>query len=341
MALLATVRTTIAAHQLFPSRARLVVAVSGGADSVALLHLLTQRHIGWQFALHVAHLDHGLRPDSCHDAAFVNDLATQWRLPSTIERRDVRACCAKAGWSIEDGARRIRYQFLQDVARRHSAPFIAVAHTADDQAETVLLRLVRGTGLMGLSAIPIRRPLDELWVVRPLLHVWRQDILAYLQEAGLTYRDDATNANPHFVRNRIRHELLPMLEDRFNPNIRHALTQLAEQSQWDYTFLSSAAQRQWKRLAKTSKAPHIAMAVAPFLRQPKALQRQLVRETMQRVRGNLNQFEFRHWLEVERLFTDRPAGTIVDLPDGIQWRRERDRVICYRRSVPPTATLVD
>lgn len=366
-------RQTIFTHQLFTPRARLLVAVSGGPDSVALLHVLATLRKEWALTLHVAHLDHGLRDTSQGDAAFVRELGTAWQIPTAIERRDVRAICTRAGWSLEDGARRVRYQFLSEVAARYGAQCIALAHTADDQAETVLMRLLRGTGLMGLAAIPIKRGLEavsweqsrepRVWIVRPLLESWRREILAYLTEQRLAVREDATNTDRRFLRNRIRHELLPLLEREYNPNIKRTLTQLAEQSHWDYAYLHAAALRQWKR---TVKVPHpsrrpprslrsrsgqskahlqegangmatkgsapdeVRIALTGFLRQPKALQRQLVRQAIQWVRADVAQVEFRHWLEAERLFRTQPVGTRLDLPGGVQLRREDGWVTCLR-----------
>lgn len=329
--LLARVGHTVATHHLLPPVGRVVVGVSGGADSVALLHVLPLLRPRWELTLRVAHLDHALRPDSQLDAAFVRELAARRRVPVTVERRDVAAICAREGWSLEDGARRVRYQFLLEVARREGASHIALAHTADDQAETVLLRLVRGTGLMGLRAMPLKRPLEEVWVVRPLLEVWRRDLLALLTAERLPYREDATNADGRFVRNRIRHELLPLLEREYNPNMKAALSQLAEQSTSDYSYLQDAASRQWRRIVNISESETVSLLVSRFRRQPKALQRQLVRRAVQQIRGDLNQFEYRHWLEAERLFLERPVGTVLDLPGGVQLHREHDRVVCRRR----------
>ena len=329
------VERTIQTQRLFARHARVVVGVSGGADSVGLLHLLCELRARWSLTLHVAHLDHGLRADSAEDAAFVQALGVSQGIPTTIERRDVAARCTAEGWSLEDGARRMRYQFFLEVSRRHAATHIALAHTADDQAETVLMRILRGSGLLGLGAIPMTRPLDEMWIVRPLLEVWRREVVDYLQVQGAAYRDDASNRDPRFVRNRIRHELLPLLEERYNPNVKGALTQLAAQSQTDYAYLQRAAQRQWKRTAKVGPPSQVTIAIATFLRQPKALQCQLVRQAIQQVHGDLTQFEFRHWIEIERLVTERPAGSCVDLPGGVQWRREHDRVTC-RQLTPQT-----
>ncbi len=337
----ARVRQTITTHRLLPPRAGVIVAVSGGADSVALLHLLMRLQGPLTFTLHVAHVDHGLRETSAEDARFVQALGARWGVPVSVERRPVGPICEREGWSLEDGARRVRYQVLLELARRHRASRIALAHTADDQAETVLMRLVRGTGLLGLGAIPIQRPLDdEIWVVRPLLAIWRREVLAYLEEAGLAYREDETNGDRRFVRNRIRRELLPLLERDYNPNIKGALTQLAEQSRWDYAYLQEAAGRQWKRMVKVHPHPsrgvgakpprQVAISIPMFLRQPKALQRQLVRQAILHVRGELGRFEFRHWVEAERLFVERPAGTVLDLPSGVRLRRDTAHVVCTR-----------
>jgi len=323
----ARVRRAITAHQLLRPRARIVVAVSGGADSVALLHLLAQLRAAWDLTLHIAHLDHRLRAASADDAEFVRALGTRWNISTTVEAKDVAAACAREGWSLEEGARRVRYAFLLDVARRCEADTIATAHTADDQAETVLMRLLRGTGLMGLRAIPMKRRLEACWIVRPLLEIWRREILEYLQAAGVTHRDDATNADPRFVRNRIRHELLPLLERDYNPNIKRALAQIAEQSHWDYAYLQDAAGRQWKRTVKV-RPREVDLSIAAFRHQPPALQRQLLRRAIEQVTGDARAFEFRHWMEIQRLFLERPVGTLLDLPGGIQLRRERERVVC-------------
>lgn len=342
-ALLAQVHQGLLAHRALAPRIRVVVGVSGGPDSVTLLHLLQQLCAQWRWHLHVAHLDHALRQHSERDAQFVQQLSARWNIPVTVARQDVGALCARHGWSIEDGARRIRHQFLFDVAQQQSAQTIALAHTADDQAETVLMRMIRGTGLLGLGAMPMKRPsrpsagstTPVVWIVRPLLEIWRCDILAYLQRHRLAACADATNDDRRFVRNRIRHELLPLLERSYNPRIKGALTQLAQQSRVDYAYLEQAAGRQWKRVAKTSRPHHVRIGVRAFLRQPKALQRQLLRQAIHQVCGDLNGFEFRHWRQAERLFTEQPTGTRLDLPGGLQLRREAEGVVCQQVTQEP------
>lgn len=225
---------------LFPSQGdgaptTVVVAVSGGADSIALLHLLTRVRVAWSLHLVVAHLDHNLRAESADDAHFVAQLAAGWGLPFE------GACLppdALTG-NLEAGARRARYHFLAQVASIYQthAPGqpveVALAHTANDQAETVLMNLIRGSGLDGLAAMPRIRPLvldgqpvPGVRVVRPLLAVSRPEILQYLKAHHIPWREDPTNQDPTFVRNRIRHEILPRMQE-INPQIVAALCRTA------------------------------------------------------------------------------------------------------------------
>ena len=222
-----------------------VVAVSGGADSMALLHVLHSLAPTWQITLHVAHLDHNLRPDSAADARFVADLAAQWQLPFHQQRLPATAL-ANSGDGIEAAARQARYRFLTEVALAVTpagqTPVIALAHHADDQAETLLLHLVRGSGLQGLGGmrwVSARRS-GDLWpaappdqreqtiqLVRPFLGVQRADLLRYLRSQGLTWCEDSTNWDQRFARNRLRHTVLPALAS-LNPQIIHTLTRTAD-----------------------------------------------------------------------------------------------------------------
>ena len=302
---------------------RLLVGVSGGPDSVALLFLLHGLTPVLHARLIVVHIDHQLRETSARDAEFVRDLAARLTLPSVILTRDVRAVMRSRRLSLEDAARQVRYDAFLQVALQHQASGLALAHTADDQAETVLMRLLRGAGLTGLMGIPATRVIQDLTVVRPLLGCWRAELLAYLHAQKLSYRHDATNDDPRFLRNRIRHQLLPLLRREYNPNISALFVQLAEQCRTDAAFLQQAARRLWKRLVRPTPG-QLRLRMELLLRQPEALQRQLIRMAITSLQGDLTGFEFRHWVEIQRLFSDRPVGTIVDLPGGIQVERGRE-----------------
>ncbi len=224
------------ARDLLPSGAVVVCAVSGGADSMAMLHGLHEinrrRRCGWRLV--VAHLDHGLRSDSSAAREFVASVAASLELEVETTSTDVAALASRAKQSVEEAGRARRYAFLGEVAQQHGARFIAVAHHADDQAETVLHRILRGTGVRGLGGIPRRRRLDpnsDIRIVRPMLPFARDALQAYLRRRGLSFMDDTTNADPSAAtRNYLRHEVMPRLSREVNPKAREALVRLGKQA---------------------------------------------------------------------------------------------------------------
>ena len=218
------VKRTIKKHRMLSPGERVVVAVSGGPDSVCLLSVLTDLAKGLDLSLHVAHLDHQFRgQESAAEAMFVERLAKALGIAATVERRDVPAYCRERGLSVQAGGREVRYQFLQQVAASVKPDRIALGHTANDQAETLLMRLIRGSGAAGLSAIP---PVREN-IIRPLIDVTREEVLAYLKEIVRDFVIDPSNLKPIYTRNRVRQEVLPLLE-RFNPRVVEALATAAE-----------------------------------------------------------------------------------------------------------------
>lgn len=230
---------TIDSCGLSDRRTPLVVGVSGGADSLALLHLL--RTLGFT-ALHAAALDHGLRGDAgAADAAYVRDLCAAWGIPVTVGQAHLDASAP----GVEARARDARYAFLARVAREQGAAHVAVAHHADDQAETVLLHLLRGAGLRGLRGMALTAPLPgapDLTLVRPLLDVARADLLAYCDAHGITPRHDATNADVSYLRNRLRHDLLPRMA-AINPQVSRGLVRLSRHAARDDDYLEAERDR--------------------------------------------------------------------------------------------------
>jgi tRNA(Ile)-lysidine synthase len=224
-ALLRQLLTTAHRRRLFPAPGRAVVAVSGGPDSVALVHALAELAPELGLDLVIAHVDHGLRgEEATADAALVGGIAGRLGLPAAFALRRV---VPAPGESLEEAARNVRYDFLAAVARRHEARYMAVGHTADDQAETLLLRLLRGAGPCGLKAMTSPAPRGEASVVRPLLDVPRDLVRAYLNDRGLAFRLDRTNRDLRLARNRTRHVLVPLLASEFNPAIVETLGRTA------------------------------------------------------------------------------------------------------------------
>jgi tRNA(Ile)-lysidine synthase len=225
-----------------------MVAVSGGADSVALLRLLAELRPILRLRLTVAHFHHGIRGRAADgDARFVRQLAGQLAIPFEEGRGSVPRLAARDGVSLEMAAREARYRFLVESARRVQADCVATAHTADDQAETVLLKLARGTGLRGLAGIPPETTMSGVRIVRPLLRVTRAEIERYLRAGKQRWREDETNRNCRHLRNRIRHKVLPFLAAELNPRIREALQRMAallrDEDDWMHCVARDLASR--------------------------------------------------------------------------------------------------
>lgn len=211
-----------------------VLAVSGGADSMALLRAIlgVKAASGGVGTVFVGHFDHGLRGDASHtDAEWLQRVCLHLGVPFEVGRGDVKTRAAEEGDGVEAAARAARYEFLLSTAERLGARFVVMAHTANDQAETVLHRIVRGTGLAGLAGIPAVRPLSKsVTLVRPLLSIDRAQVIEYLTAIGQDFREDGSNADPQHTRNRLRHEILPAIREMLNLDVDGALIRLAEQA---------------------------------------------------------------------------------------------------------------
>lgn len=285
----------------------LLVGVSGGPDSVALLDTLVKS--GWR--PHICHLNHQLRgADSDADAEFVRQLAARYDLPCTIESGKV------AG--DEESARRARHEFFARVAERAGIKKLALAHTADDQVETFLLRLLRGAGVPGLVGIWPERQLGALRVIRPLLKVRRAEILEYLAAEKLAYREDASNADTRFTRNRIRHELLPWLEREYNPAIRDALLHTAEiLRDEDFYLLHHVAERFYMAVCQKDAVNVKALANCPI-----AIQRRVLRFWLGGDSEPGPGFTFEQIEAIRRAAQNDSPSAEIELPGGLVVYRE-------------------
>lgn len=300
----------------------LLVAVSGGGDSLALLYALYQAQAEFDLRLCGAHLNHTLRgAESDADAEFVAAEFRRLDIPYTLQRADVAAYRRARRLSMEDAARRVRYAFLADAAAHHAAHAVAVAHTADDQAETLLMNIIRGSGLDGLRGMQTldRLAIDaaNLTLFRPLLGVSRAQTYAYCAALGLQPRQDASNLSLEHTRNRIRLELMPMLE-RFNPAARDALLRLARNAADDADYIRAQTNAVWQDIAHQSDAAKgvIALNTQAIARQHPAVQSRILRRAVQAVKGNADGITRRHILDMRRLIAG-PAGRTLHLPDGI------------------------
>lgn len=303
----------------------LLVAVSGGGDSLALLYALRHLRRDFDLRLHGAHLNHMLRAAASDaDAAFVQDTFRRLDVPGEIHSAYVAAYRRAHGLSLEDAARRLRYRFLADAAARRKADAVAVAHTADDQAETLLLHIIRGSGLAGLRGM---QPLERLTIdnadinlFRPLLSVSREQTYAYCAALGLRPRHDETNLSVEHARNRIRMELLPLM-GRINPAARDALLRLASNAAEDGAYIQEQADAAWREVARQSDGSGIvALDARALARRHPAIQSRILRHAVHAARGSADGIDIDrcHILAMRRMLTG-PAGKTLSLPSGVMF----------------------
>ncbi len=304
----------------------LVVGVSGGADSVALLAILRELRNSQSPPLGelvVAHCNYRMRGDeSDGDAEFVRRYAEKFGLRCEIWQAGQLVKPGGEGW--ESYFRQLRYDFFEKLANEAGARYVVVGHTRDDQAETVLFRILRGTSLSGLSGIPvIRRLNDRLSLVRPLLGVGRDELRHYLAERGLEFRVDSSNQSPAFTRNRIRNDLIPLLERQFNPELKQRLVELASQSYAAQQFIDSAASQAFETACQIESSDQAVISRNRIARISLVVVRQMLVLLWQRKNWPLNDMTYQRWLELaEFVIVDRnnPPANIpetINLPGNL------------------------
>jgi tRNA(Ile)-lysidine synthase len=318
----------IQSHRLVSGK-KLVVAVSGGADSVCLLHILVKLQEKLKVKLHIAHLNHQLRgAESEADAKYVSDLARQLGIPTTIEGRDIKGYQKQHRLSLEEAAREVRYGFLAEVAKTIGTKLVAVGHTKDDHIETILLHLIRGAGTRGLQGLQPytdwKSKSGSIIVVRPLLEISHQETEDYCRSHGLKPRIDATNISLSPLRNRVRHQLLPLLMS-YNPAISQALLRTAQIARDDIDFLDKEVARLWDEIAQ-EQGKTIILDRKRLDHLPPTLKRYLLRAAVERMLGSAKDIEMRH-IEEMVLALDKAAGRRLSLPQGLIFSLEYDRYL--------------
>jgi tRNA(Ile)-lysidine synthase len=316
------IERTIRQEHLFAPGAILVVALSGGADSTALLDLLS-RLPGYNLRLVAAHLNHSLRgEESDGDEAFCRELAARYAVPFEVRRVDVRRMADEGRLNLEDAGRRARIEFLDEIRRKYGAGAVALAHHADDQAETVLMRLLRGSGITGLSGMAYR---NERGYVRPLLDITRSELLPYLCLRGLEWREDASNSDTTYLRNRIRHQLLPLLEG-YNPAIRSCLASTASMLRDDEAMLCELTGHD-VAVACTIGAGEIVCSVGQLRMLDPARRRRVLRHAIKQLDGTLAGVTRCHIDALDDVITSARPNSQVALPRRITAVREYDRLL--------------
>jgi tRNA(Ile)-lysidine synthase len=310
----------IETHRMFPPGARAGVAVSGGADSVCLLHVLIELGERWKLSMSIIHVNHLLRgSDSDADEQFVRELAAKLRLPSVVERIDVAALAG--GGNLEQAAREARRAvFLREI-KAGRVDRVALAHTRSDQAETVLFRFLRGSYATGLAGM---RPVTPGGLVRPLLETDRAAVIDYLEQRGIAWREDRSNQDRRFARNRIRHDLLPALASDWNPGLPRLLAHHAVLAQEDESYWETEMDRIVPGLLSDSRFGVIGNA-ARVAELPNALARRVIRRAFLRVKGDLREIDYDHIRQALALLR-RPSGHFRLQVPGVDILRSFDLV---------------
>lgn len=320
----AKVLDTINRYKMILPEEKIVLAVSGGPDSTALLYLMCELQEELNCSFHIAHLNHQLRGDeSDADAEFVAGLASKLNIPFTIESLDVKKMITSKE-SIESGARRIRYDFYEKVLSNINANKIAQGHTSDDQVETVLMRLLRGSGAHGLRGIP---PIRDGKYIRPIIEISRKEIDEYLQSINITPRWDSSNLSTEYYRNKIRHELLPYLEEQFSPNIRNGLQQTADILRADDEFLAEITRQRYNLCAENVNYQTIIIDIPSLKKQHIALQRRILRLAIETLLGDLLRYDFDHISGLLDLVNYSSSGKAISLPRGINAEKSYNQLI--------------
>jgi len=316
------IQETIKKHNLIQSQDKILVGVSGGPDSLALLLLLYNLKSKLGLTLHIAHFDHGLRKNSASDAIFVNNWAKKLGIPISIKK--VNAEIFQKNGSLEELCRQSRLDFFIHTAKTIKADKIALGHNLGDQAETVLMRLLRGSGLSGLSGISAKRVIRGAVFIRPLLETTRCQIDRFLKNKGVKPRIDSTNQEEIFTRNKIRHHLIPLLRNKYNPNILKVLANLAETVADDYEYLDQTAN-------KILKGNPLRLNLKKIMKLHPSILRLKLRQSIACLQGDTRRISFQHIKELEDLIYSRPSGSIVDLPKGISVQKTRNYLRFHKR----------
>ncbi len=334
--LVLSVEKTLLEFNMLQSQDKVLVAVSGGPDSVALLQVLLALQNTFDVRIGVGHLDHGLRASAAaRDAAFVSSLGKKMGLPTHVAAADIQGLHQKQKGSLEALGRKARYHFFSRMARKFGYNKIALGHHAGDNAELILMNLFRGSGPLGLSGIP---PIRENRYIRPLIEQPRKHIMKYLQDIQAAFVQDATNNDLRFLRNRIRHELIPGLKHRYNPNLEETLNRTAAIFRDEEDWLNQYSDRIFNTLAN-GNATGLRMPVSKFLKNHAAIQRRTIRTAIGQIKGNLKSITLQHIDAVLDLCRDGTAGQQLHLPGRVLVRKQSHDQLLISKQPSPAAPL--
>ncbi|MFH1771246.1 MAG: tRNA lysidine(34) synthetase TilS [Candidatus Omnitrophota bacterium] len=305
-------RETISEYKLIKKKDKIIIGVSGGGDSVCLFHLLCNIQKEFNLSLICAHFNHSLRNDADSDEQFVKSLCKSRGIKFTSAKKDVKKFFH--GDSLEQTARQLRFDFFFSCARQYKIKKIALAHNRDDVVETTLMRIIRGTALCGLRGILPCSRFQSLSLIRPLLRIKKTDILGWLNKNEFSYKNDSTNFQDLFFRNKVRLKLLPAL-CKFNPNISEAIYNMATTSARDYEFIHAVSKDALFSARKQRGKSYIKLRIEDLKKMPKAIIFNVLRLAVEEVKGNTRKLEARHYNNIVSMINKNIPAAVIDMPD--------------------------
>lgn len=328
------VKNTIEKYRLLEPKDRVIIGLSGGADSVFLLMMMKELMQEYDLEIYAAHLNHQIRGmEAQKDAAFCVSLCDEFAIPCFVKAIDVPKFCKENNYSIEEGARVLRYNMFFELKEQLMADKVAIAHNQDDQAETILMRMMRGTGLDGLRGIEYKR-LDG--IIRPIMDISRNEIENYCRENEVQFRTDKTNFEDVYTRNKIRLHLIPYIKEHFNPNIKVSLSRMANLIREDSDFLSQEADKAFSQACLFESKDQVHLKIESLLDNDISIFNRIVRKSIEKILTNLIGIESVHIDYVFNLLEKGKTGSYISLPRGIFVYRKNEEIWFTNRKIEST-----
>lgn len=304
-------KNTIDKYGLLKKKDKVILGVSGGPDSLCMLHLFHRAAENYKLKLICAHFNHCLRKEADDEENFIRDVCNSLNIKFISDKKDVAKFFQ--GDSLEQTARLLRYDFFLKCGRENKVKKLVLAHHKDDLVETVLMRFLRGSGLRGLRGFLPKSKFKGLTVIRPFVEITKKEIVYWLKNQKIPYCVDKSNFEEKFFRNRVRLKLIPFLKE-FNPNIEDTLYNLGRSISWDYDFIYTYSRDSFEALKRGETQRGVKLDVQGLQKIPLAILNNIVRIAVEEVKGDIRRWEFRHLEEIRDLILNRPQGSIVDLP---------------------------
>ncbi|MFH1836823.1 MAG: tRNA lysidine(34) synthetase TilS [Candidatus Omnitrophota bacterium] len=325
-AFLKNVKDTIKHYDMLRKGDRVLVAVSGGADSVCLMKSLLEIRGSLGVEVIIANLDHGLRgAESAADSRFVKDISKQLNAECVMGRCNVKKT-GKKDLSTEERAREERYRFLIRTAKKKKCGVIATGHTMDDQAETVLMKILHGSSISGLTGIPPVREEGVLRIIRPLIRIERKNILDFLKDSKLSFVEDSSNKDMNFRRNRVRLDILPYLE-KYSPKLRRTLVNLSDTLREDLFFIEEAK----KKVLVNKGLEGSEIRVSDLISQSRTVRKDVLKDLFAKTGGNIKKLTYRHWIDMDYFVRTASAGQSLDLPGKVKIVKTKDKIVFEKK----------